>query len=110
MNYKNHITQALNKYKEEDIKIDHHAELRAGQRNIEIEEVKYNLLHPSKRLSFVNQLESEEDGLEKFKCYFGYSKTQCHVYIIKLNKKVTVKTIIKINKRWQKRSEKYGKF
>lgn len=108
MDYKTYVITTLKKYDEEDIQIDPHAELRSRQRNIDLEEVKHNLLHPSKRLAFVNQLEPERDGLEKFKCYFSYSKTQCHVYIIKINKKLTVKTIIKINKKWQKRSEKYG--
>ncbi len=110
MNYKEYLIRLLKKYKKnEDIEIDTHAELRAGQRNIDIEEVKYNLLNPSKRLSFANRLEPEEDGLEKYKCYFGYSKTQCQIYIVKTNEKLVVKTIIKLNKRWQKKAEKYGK-
>lgn len=69
----------------------------------------HNLLNPSRRLSFANRLSHEADGLEKFKCYFGYSKTQCQIYIIKTNHKVIVKTIIKLNKRWQKKAEKHGK-
>ena len=110
MNCKDYLIRLLKKYKkEEDIEIDPHAELRAGQRNIDLDEVKDNILNPSKRLSFANRLESESDGLEKYKCYFGYSKTQCQIYIIKTNKKVVVKTIIKLNKRWQKKAEKYGK-
>lgn len=110
MNYKDYLIRLLKKYKkDEDIEIDPHAELRAGQRNIGVEEVKYNLLNPSRRVSFVNRLDSEADGLEKFRCYFGYSKTQCQIYVIKTNEKLIVKTVVKLNKRWQKRAEKYGK-
>ena len=75
MNYKDYIIKHLKKFKKEDIEIDPHAELRAKRRNVNLEDVKYNLLNPSKRLSFANDLESEVDGLEKYKCYFGYSKT-----------------------------------
>jgi hypothetical protein len=110
MNHKDYLIGLLKKFqRKEDIEIDPHAMLRAGLRNIDLEEVKNNLLHPSKRLSFANRLEPETDGLEKFKCYFGYSKTQCHIYIIKTNNKITVKTLIKLNKRWQKKAEKHGK-
>lgn len=110
MNYKDYLIKHLKKFKKiEDIKMDPHAELRAKKRNIDLDEVKYNLLNSSKRLSFVNILEPEKDNLEKFKCYFGYSKTQCHIYIIKINEKIVVKTMIKINKRWQKRAEKLSK-
>ena len=108
MNYKDYLVRILKKYKKEDISIDKHAELRARHRDLDLEEVYYNLLNPSKRLSFANKLE-EEDNLEKYKCYFGYSKTQCQIYIIKVNEKVIVKTIIKLNKRWQKKAEKHGK-
>ncbi len=101
MNQKGYLIKLLKKYKkEEDVVIDSHAELRAKQRNADLDDVKHNLLNPSKRLSFANRLDAEDDGLEKFKCYFSYSKTQCQIYIIKTNKKVTVKTIIKLNKRW----------
>jgi hypothetical protein len=109
MNDNEYIIKYLRKYKKEDILIDKHAELRAKQRDLDLEEVYYNLLNPSKRLSFTNKLEEESDGLEKFKCYFGYSKTQCQIYIIKFSDKLIIKTIIKLNKRWQKRAEKYGK-
>ena len=109
MNYKDYLVRTLKKYKKEDIIIDEHAELRAGQRNLDLDEVYHNLLNPSKRLSFADKLEEEKDKLEKFKCYFAYSKTQCQIYIIKINEKLIVKTIVKLNKRWQKKAEKSSK-
>ena len=109
MNYKEYLIKALKKFAKDNIIIDEHAGLRARQRGVDIEEVYDNLLKPSKRLSFVNKLEEEEDKLEKYKCYFSYSKTQCQIYIIKVNDKLVVKTIIKLNKRWQKKAEKHGK-
>ncbi len=108
MNHK-YLKSKLNRIKKEDIIIDPHAELRARQRVIDLEEVKENIANPRK-LVFVEQLEPEEGNLEKFQCYFSISKTQIHVYIIKINKKVIIKTIRKLNKRWQRRVEKYGKF
>lgn len=104
-----YLKNKLNRIKKGDILIDPHAELRAKQRIVDLEEVKENIANPRK-LVFAEQLKSEADGLEKYKCYFSCSKTQTHIYIIKINQKIIVKTIIKINKRWQKRVEKYGKF
>lgn len=109
-NYKDYLLRRLKEIqKEEDIFIDLHAEKRAAQRKVDLNEVKLNLLNPAKKLIFASRLDSEKDGLEKFKCYFGYSKTQTQIYIIKINQKIMVKTVIKLNKRWQKRAEKYGK-
>lgn len=73
-NYKEYIIRKLKKFKRENIIIDPHAEKRAWQRNIDLEEVKDNISNPRK-LAFANRLEPEFDGLEKFKCYFAFSKT-----------------------------------
>ena len=105
MNYKDLLKKHIKKYSAQNIVISTHAQLRASKRGLDLEEIKNNLLNP-KRLAFANRLGSEEDGLEKFKCYFAYSKTQCHIYVIKINKQAVIKTVIKINKRWQKRAEK----
>ena len=105
MNCKDIFKKYIKKYSEQNIVISAHAQFRASKRGMDLEEIKSNLLNP-KRLAFANRVDSEEDGLEKFKCYFAYSKTQCHIYVIKINRNAIVKTVIKINKRWQKRAEK----
>ena len=44
--------------------------------------------------------------VDKFDCYFGYSKTLCHRYILVLKNNLIVVTAIKINRRWQSAAER----
>ena len=62
-----------------------------------------------KRLSFAEKQKAERGGEEKYNCYFGYSKTQCHRYVLVINAECIVCTIIKINRRWQHIVEKNAK-
>ena len=39
---------------------------------------------------------------EKYNCYFSYSNKLCHRYILTINSKIIIVTIIKINRDWQK--------
>ena len=95
------LKRRLRKYKKEDIIITNHAEIQAYVREIGLEEVKANILNPEK-LVYVR----EEDKNEKYDCYFAYSKHLYHRYILVLNSKVIIVTIIKINRDWQKAIEK----
>lgn len=98
----------LQTYSREDIVITDHAWEQSVFRNISLDEVRKNILNP-KRLQIVLEQPSKRISEEKFDCYFGYSKTQCHRYILVLKKKCVVCTVIKINRRWQKRFEKHVK-
>jgi len=86
----------LKEYKKEEIVLTKHAEIRALQRNIDIEEVVSNILSPEK-LVFVKKQEEE-----RYECYFAYSEEFCHKYVIVTNGKVIIVTIISINRDWQK--------
>jgi len=108
MNYKDMLKEKLPKYKKEDIIITNHAREQAIFRSVDIEEVKENIINPI-RLSYAGKQKSEKEGEEKYDCYFGYSKTQCHRYILVINAKCVVCTVIKINRRWQRMVEKYAK-
>lgn len=108
MNYKDILIQKLKKYEREDIIITHHAEKQALFRSIDLEEVKDNIINP-KRLAFAEKQVSEKKNTEKYNCYFGYSKTQCQRYVLVINKKCIVCTVIKINRRWQHVFEKNAK-
>lgn len=108
MNYKNILKNKLKKYNKENIIITSHAKEQALFRNISLEEVRENIINPE-RLEFAGKQESKIKGEEKYDCYFGYSKTQCHRYILAINKNCIVCTVIKINRRWQYVFEKYAK-
>ena len=108
MNYKDILTNKLKKYKKEDITISRHAEELALFRGISISEVKENIINPE-RLYFAIRQKARKDTEEKYNCYFGYSKTRCHRYVLIINRKRIVCTIIKINRRWQHLVEKHAK-
>ena len=105
MNYKDVLINKLKKYKKEDIIITSHAILQAQFRSIDLDEVKENIINP-KRLDFAKKQKAEKSKEEKYDCYFGYSKTQCHRYILVINSKCIVCTVVKINRRWQHIVEK----
>ena len=90
----------LRKYKKEDIIFTKHAEIRALGRGIELEEVKENIINPVK-LVYARELNGDHKDEEKFECYFNYSKNYSHKYVISLNRKVIIITIININRDWQ---------
>jgi len=105
MNYKDYVFNKLKQFNESDIIISEHALIRMYQRQINKNEVIKNLLNP-KRLKYVIR---EEDCLsdgEKFDCYFEYSASLCHRYVIIIKENLIVITVVKINRRWQKLAEK----
>jgi hypothetical protein len=107
-NYKDELTIKLKLYKKEDIIITTHAEYQAIFRGIDLDEIKSNIINP-RRLFFAKKQEAEKINEEKYDCYFGYSKTQCHRYILVLDGRCIVCTVIKINRRWQHIAEKNAK-
>ena len=86
----------LQEYKKSDILFTKHTEIRALHRAIDLEEVKENIVSP-KRLVFVRQQENK-----LYECYFEYSTNFSHKYVLALNGKVLIVTIISINRDWQK--------
>ena len=107
-NHKDYLLGKLKKYSKEDIIITDHALIRAVARNIDIEAIKENIINP-KRLYFARKQIAVTANEEKFDCYFGYSNTQCHRYVLVLNGKCIVCTVIKIKRRWQHIAEKNAK-
>lgn len=103
INNKEYLIKKLKKYTKKDIKISPRAEIRMIQRQIKKEEVIDNIINP-KRLEYAIRQKCQEHE-EKFDCYFGYSKTQCHRYILVIKYEIIVVTVIKINRRWQKITE-----
>lgn len=108
MNYADILKEKLVRYKREQIIITNHAVEQAIFRGINIEEIKENIINPQ-RLSFAERQIAENENEEKYDCYFSYSKTQCHRYIIAINSNCIICTVIKINRRWQYRMEKHAK-
>ena len=95
------LKEKLRKYKKENIIITDHAEIQAYVRQIDLEEVKNNIINTEK-LVYAEKQKSKKAGEEKYDCYFAYSKTFCHRYILTVNRKVIIVTIISINRDWQK--------
>ena len=105
MGCKDTLIGKLKSYKKEDVLITAHATEQAIFRSIDLEEVRENIINP-RRLVFARQQETKKECEEKYDCYFGYSKTQCHRYILVIDGKCIVCTVIKINRRWQHLVEK----
>lgn len=95
------LKEKLKSYKKEDIIFTSHAELQAFTRQIDLEEVKENIVNPTK-LVYAKEQKAKKECEEKYDCYFSYSKNIYHRYILTLNRKIIIVTIIKINRDWQK--------
>lgn len=95
------LKEKLSKYKKEDIIITDHANLQALVRDIGIEEVKENVVNP-KKLVYAKEEKALKPSEEKYDCYFSYSDNLCHRYILVLNRRIIIVTIIRINRDWQK--------
>ncbi|MCK4326863.1 MAG: hypothetical protein KAW41_00115 [Candidatus Diapherotrites archaeon] len=107
MDCKKEVLKKLKGLQQGSIVFTTHAALQAKVRQVSLEEVEKNLLSP-RRLRYAERQASRK-GESKYNCYFGYSRTMVHRYVIVINAKAVVVTIIKIKKRWQRRIEKRGK-
>ncbi|MFH0978323.1 MAG: hypothetical protein V1837_03390 [Candidatus Woesearchaeota archaeon] len=105
MNEREYIRSKLAKFRKDDIIFTEHTEIRLLQRQLKREEIIENIINPS-RLEYAIREEAKSLHEEKFDCYFGYSKTRCHRYVLAVNKKVIVVTAVKINRKWQRIAEK----
>jgi hypothetical protein len=109
VNYKEYLLRKLKQFGKDDIILTNHAKLQADFRGIDPEEVEKNILNPT-RLAFAGKQKAQKKGEEKYDCYFGYSKTQAHRYILVLSKgKIIIPTVVKINRRWQHKVKKHAK-
>ncbi|MBU0957733.1 MAG: hypothetical protein KKF56_02885 [Nanoarchaeota archaeon] len=95
----------LRSYRKEDIIITDHAEVRAILREIDLEEIRNNIINPDK-LVYVEEQKADKLNEEKYGCYFAYSEKYCHKYVLVINRKVIIVTIIIINRDWQKAIKK----
>ncbi len=83
-----------------------HALFRISFRQLEEGEITRNLVDPGK-LVFARK--QGPGGENKFECYFAYSNSLAHKYVVVLNAKIKVITVIKIKRKWQKMVEKYAR-
>ncbi|MBU1201050.1 MAG: hypothetical protein KJ583_02300 [Nanoarchaeota archaeon] len=109
MNYKRYVVKRLKTFEKNNIIITPHAMIRIVQRQINPKEVIENIINPV-RLEYAIQEKATTVNEEKFDCYFGYSKTLCHRYVIVIKNNVVVVTVVKINRRWQRIVEKKMKY
>jgi hypothetical protein len=99
------LKSKLGTFKKENIIVSSHAALRAKFRKIDLEEVKENIVNPEK-LVYAEQQKAKHEGEEKYDCYFAESKGFSYRYVLVINGKVIIVTIIKINKSLQRILEK----
>jgi|SRR3989344_2028345 len=95
------LKEKLKSYKKEDIIFTEHSKLQAFIREVDLEEVKENVVNPTK-LVYAKEQEAKYKNEEKYDCYFAYSKHLYHRYALTINRKIIIVTIIKINRDWQK--------
>jgi hypothetical protein len=84
----------LKEYSRENILFTSHAKIRAIGRGMNLDEIKENIMNPS-RLVFMKKEK------ERYVCYFRYSKFYSHKYVLILNGKIIIITVININRNWQ---------
>jgi hypothetical protein len=94
----------LKTYRKEDIIIISHAKIQAYVREVDLEEVKNNIINPEK-LVYAKEQKAEKQNEKKYDCYFAYSTHLYHRYAIVLDGKLIIVTIIKINRDWQRAVE-----
>lgn len=95
------LKEKFRSYKKEDIIFTDHSKLQAFVREIDLEEVKENIVNPDK-LVYAEEQKAFKKSEKKYNCYFGYSKSFSHRYALTTNSKIIIVTIIKINRDWQK--------
>ncbi len=100
----NILKKKFSSYKKEDIIIREHAEIQAFVREIDLNEVKENIVNPVKLVFAQKQIAKFKDE-EKYDCYFAYSRNLYHRYVVAVNRKLIIVTIIKINRDWQRAVE-----
>jgi putative IMPACT (imprinted ancient) family translation regulator len=105
VNCRESVAGKLKKFRREDIIITDHALGQAVVRGLDSNEIKENTLNHV-RLEYAILQEAENAGEEKFDCFFSYGEMMCHRYIIAINHKCFVCTVMKIMRRWRNIAEK----
>jgi hypothetical protein len=91
----------LKNYSKKNIILSEHAKIRALQRNIQISEIIEHITNPNKLYHFEEQL-VENSTESKFNCFFQHSNKYIYRFVIILNGKCIIITVIRINKIMQK--------
>lgn len=102
------LKERLRGYSKSDVIFSKHAKIRAIQRKIDFNEIIENIINPDK-LIFAFRQKARKNNEEKYVCYFILSNTLCHRYALIINKRIIICTAMKINRRWQRRTEKHAK-
>jgi len=106
-NYAGYLKEKLKKYKREDVIISkEHGHIRAAFRQISHDEIKDNIVNP-KRLALAIKQQAKYPNEEKFDCYFDYGEFKAHRYVIAINAKVVVVTVMKLDRRWRFKLKDY---
>jgi hypothetical protein len=100
----NELKESLRCYNKDEIIFTKHAELQAFIRNVNLEEVKENIINPT-RLVYAKEQKAKYENEKKYDCYFSYSKHLYHRYALSIDRKIIIVTIIKINRDWQRAIE-----
>lgn len=90
------IKRKLKEYKQEDIILTHHTEIRLLQRNIERKIVEENILYPEKLIDFTE----EDAGKQKYKLVFELSKNRNLILIAAFGRSMVIITALIRYRKW----------
>ena len=107
-NVSGEVASLLKRFKKEDILFDDHARMQSTVREIKREDVVHNLLNPSK-MFFAREQQAKRENERKFDCYFNMGRRWAHRYVIVINGKLQIITVIRVRKKWQKKVDKNAK-
>jgi hypothetical protein len=89
---KEEVAEKLKRYKSEDIILTNHAIWRSLERDVDMEELKRDLLDP-KELYAAQRLKAKGEREEKFKCFFKKSNRTTIIAVIVINLRILVITV-----------------
>ncbi|HLC85588.1 MAG TPA: hypothetical protein VJH22_07400 [Candidatus Nanoarchaeia archaeon] len=90
----------LSRYQANQIIFTHHAKEQALIRGIRLAEVIDNIINP-RRLEHIKEQTAEFQHEVEYDCFFAYAPNYCHRYVLAVNGKCIVCTVMDIKRPWR---------
>ncbi len=100
--------QLISKLKSKEIIIDSHAILRAKQRSIDLENLLNKLKDEKTNKIFISDPPHPKNK-KRYQCRFKKNRRTTYKTFIIVNKHIELKSVMKINNKFQKKVDNYGK-
>ena len=105
---KEYLIEKLKKHQIRGIIFTNHAIWRSLERDVDMEELKRDLLDP-KELYLAHRLTAKKEHEEKFKCFFKKSNRTTVIAVIVINKIILVITVTKRRRKLDKTVKMHAK-